>query len=123
MTLRTLNYGNYGIFLIMGNAGFCPSAVVPLILLIASLVRFFAISTAHIVLSIYHKAARTRSNYSRRSWFRCGLGLQAAVSKRSMRYSSTSSAVGIYMYVTVITQYNTVHDNTKLYLEVEQNTR
>ena len=29
MTLRTLNYGNYGIFLIMGNAGFCPSAVGP----------------------------------------------------------------------------------------------
>ena len=28
MTLRTLNYGNYGIFLIKGNAGFCPSAVV-----------------------------------------------------------------------------------------------
>ena len=28
MTLRTLNYGNYGIFLVMGNAGFCPSAVV-----------------------------------------------------------------------------------------------
>ena len=28
MTLRTLNYGNYGIFLIMGSAGFCPSAVV-----------------------------------------------------------------------------------------------
>ena len=27
MTLRTLNYGNYGIFLIMSNAGFCPSAV------------------------------------------------------------------------------------------------
>ena len=25
--LRTLNYGNYGIFLIMGNAGFCPSTV------------------------------------------------------------------------------------------------
>ena len=24
---RTLNYGNYGIFLIMGNAGFIPSAV------------------------------------------------------------------------------------------------
>ena len=31
MTLRTLNYGNYGIFLIMGNAGFCPSAVVLLV--------------------------------------------------------------------------------------------
>ena len=31
MTLRTLNYGNYGIFLIMGNAGFCPSAVSSLI--------------------------------------------------------------------------------------------
>ena len=29
MTLRTLNYGNYGIFLIMGNAGFCPSTVRP----------------------------------------------------------------------------------------------
>ena len=28
MTLRTLNYGNYGIFLIMGNAGFIPSTVV-----------------------------------------------------------------------------------------------
>ena len=28
MTLRTLNYGNYGIFLIMGNAGFCPSTVI-----------------------------------------------------------------------------------------------
>ena len=27
MTLRTLNYGNYGTFLIMGNAGFCPSTV------------------------------------------------------------------------------------------------
>ena len=27
MTLRTLNYGNYGIFLIMGNAGLCPSTV------------------------------------------------------------------------------------------------
>ena len=28
MTLRTLNYGNYGIFFIMGTAGFCPSTVV-----------------------------------------------------------------------------------------------
>ena len=27
MTLSTLNYGNYGIFLIMGHAGFCPSTV------------------------------------------------------------------------------------------------
>ena len=27
MTLRTLNYGNYGIFLIIGNAGFLSSAV------------------------------------------------------------------------------------------------
>ena len=26
-TSRTLNYGNYGIFLIMGNAGFLSSAV------------------------------------------------------------------------------------------------
>ena len=31
MTLRTLNYGNYGIFLIMGHAGFCPSTVVVII--------------------------------------------------------------------------------------------
>ena len=30
MTLRTLNYGNYGIFLIMGNAGFCPSTLLEL---------------------------------------------------------------------------------------------
>ena len=29
MTLRTLNYGSYGIFLIMGSAGFCPSTVEP----------------------------------------------------------------------------------------------
>ena len=28
---KDLNYGNYGIFLIMGNAGFCPSAVLPTI--------------------------------------------------------------------------------------------
>ena len=28
MTLRTLNYGNYGIFLIVGNAGFISSTVV-----------------------------------------------------------------------------------------------
>ena len=27
MTLRTLNFENYGIFLIMGSAGFCPSTV------------------------------------------------------------------------------------------------
>ena len=27
MTLRTLNYGNYGTFLVMGSAGFCPSTV------------------------------------------------------------------------------------------------
>ena len=27
ITLRTLNYGNYGIFLIMGNAGFISSTV------------------------------------------------------------------------------------------------
>ena len=37
MTLRTLNYGNYGIFLIMGSAGFCPSAVVPIYFEIYSL--------------------------------------------------------------------------------------
>ena len=28
MTLMTLNYGNYGIFLIVGNAGFLSSTVV-----------------------------------------------------------------------------------------------
>ena len=27
-----LNYGNYGIFLIMGHAGFCPSAVVIMVM-------------------------------------------------------------------------------------------
>ena len=35
MTLRTLNYGNYGISLIMGDAGFISSTV----LLLASLRR------------------------------------------------------------------------------------
>ena len=30
ITLRTLNYGNYGIFLLMGHAGFISSTVVPL---------------------------------------------------------------------------------------------
>ena len=35
MTLRTLNYGNYGIFLIMGNAGFGPSAVSGMLLYFA----------------------------------------------------------------------------------------
>ena len=34
MTLRTLNYVNYGILLIMGNAGFCPSAVLLLLFLL-----------------------------------------------------------------------------------------
>ena len=34
MTLRTLNYGKYGIFLIMGHAGFCPSAVVIVIVIV-----------------------------------------------------------------------------------------
>ena len=29
MTLRTLNYGNHGIFLVTGNAGFVSSAVAP----------------------------------------------------------------------------------------------
>ena len=29
-SLKTLNYGNYGILLIMGNAGLLPSTVVPL---------------------------------------------------------------------------------------------
>ena len=28
---KKINYGNYGIFLIMGSAGFCPSAVVVII--------------------------------------------------------------------------------------------
>ena len=28
LTLRTLNYGNYGIFCFMGNAGFISSTVV-----------------------------------------------------------------------------------------------
>ena len=31
MTLRTLNYGNYGIFLIMGHAGFISSTVVAIL--------------------------------------------------------------------------------------------
>ena len=55
MTLRTLNYGNYGIFLLMGNAGFCPSTVlgslgsglrVPLHKRMARSVRFFPNGTS-----------------------------------------------------------------------------
>ena len=38
MTLRTLNYGNYGIFLIMGNAGFCPSTVVVVIIIVVTII-------------------------------------------------------------------------------------
>ena len=38
MTLRTLNYGNYGIFLIMGSPGFCPSTVVLVLILVLVLV-------------------------------------------------------------------------------------
>ena len=33
MTLRTRNYGNYGIFLIVGHAGFLPSTVLRLLTL------------------------------------------------------------------------------------------
>ena len=32
-TLRTLNYGNYGIFLIVGDAGFIPSTAGPGVML------------------------------------------------------------------------------------------
>ena len=39
MTLRTLNYGNYGIFLILGNAGFCPSAVVTTVRIVKLVIR------------------------------------------------------------------------------------
>ena len=38
MTLRTLNYGSYGIFLIMGHAGFCPSTVVLVIVIVIATV-------------------------------------------------------------------------------------
>ena len=41
MTLRTLNYGNYGIFLIMGNAGFCPSTVLLLFIFLVLLISMF----------------------------------------------------------------------------------
>ena len=40
MTRRILNYGNYGIFLIMGNAGFGPSAVVKAVAVLV-VVRLF----------------------------------------------------------------------------------
>ena len=45
MTLRTLNYGNYGIFLIMGNAGFSPSTVCPLPLQVGFKARGLELST------------------------------------------------------------------------------
>ena len=43
MTLRTLNYGNYGIFLITGHAGFCPSTVVPSIAIPAAVLGVAAV--------------------------------------------------------------------------------
>ena len=47
MTLRTLNYGNYGIFLIMGNAGFCPSTVVPRRLMFSAIRARFHSQACH----------------------------------------------------------------------------
>ena len=45
MALRTLNYGNYGIFLIMGNAGFCPSTVSMLTIITLTVTRSLSKST------------------------------------------------------------------------------
>ena len=41
MALRTLNYGNYGIFLILGHAGFCPSAVRRAVVALSGFVKAF----------------------------------------------------------------------------------
>ena len=57
MTLRLLNYGNYGIFLIMGNAGFCPSAIRTLGIEHASLIlsmRAFSYGREHIAGGVSH---------------------------------------------------------------------
>ena len=49
MTLRTLNCGNYGIFLIMGHAGFCPSTVV-LVLVVVPVVVVVGVVVVVVVL-------------------------------------------------------------------------
>ena len=50
MTLRTLNYGNYGIFLIMGNAGFCPSTVVVVVVVAVAVV--VVVAAAAVVVTV-----------------------------------------------------------------------
>ena len=52
MTLRTLNYGNYGIFLIMGNAGFCPSTVVVVVVVVAVAVVVVVAAAAAVVVTV-----------------------------------------------------------------------
>ena len=51
MTLRTLNYGNYGIFLIMGNAGFCPSTVC---LMLKPVFSFYPVAFLILLLLLFH---------------------------------------------------------------------
>ena len=46
MTLRTLNYGNCGVFPIMGNAGFISSTVVPLLTIVSIVVSFFGLTNS-----------------------------------------------------------------------------
>ena len=52
MTLRTLNYGNYGIFLIMGHAGFCPSTVGPSSQHVRGLHRWAALERPAVVVDL-----------------------------------------------------------------------
>ena len=53
MTLRTLNYGNYGIFLIMGNAGCCPSTESLLRIVLTWSARFATAYLYHVCCSRY----------------------------------------------------------------------
>ena len=65
MTLRTLNYGNYGIFLIVGNAGFCPSTVLVVMVVVGRLqlrldkrVNWFRVEGAVCSLTMREAAAK-----------------------------------------------------------------
>ena len=82
MTLRTLNYGNYGIFLIMGNAGFCPSAV-SLVTIRVAIVSSATVSSTIVVIGITIQTRGRVRKRKLRDWV-SGLRGPAAVRKSSL---------------------------------------
>ena len=58
MTLRTLSYGNYGIFLVMGNAGFIPSTVVLVFLQASRCLAYQVLSSKMPHITVDHVATQ-----------------------------------------------------------------